>query len=137
MPLKLYTLVVDCRDIAAQARWWADVLGWRIEDEDEHEVSVVPPNTPDEEVAFESWHTVPPALVFVPVEEGKTVKNRLHLDLAPHRDEDRDAYLAELEAKGARRVQVGQERAASSSVTWDVFADPEGNEFCVLSSRAR
>jgi Glyoxalase-like domain len=32
---------------------------------------------------------------------------------------------------GATRVDVGQ----SADVTWDVLADPEGNEFCVLSSR--
>jgi len=69
--------------------------------------------------------------VFVPVPEGKTVKNRLHLDFAPHTSQDRDAEIARLEALGARRVDVGQ----SEESTWTVLTDPEGNEFCVLSSR--
>lgn len=56
--------------------------------------------------------------------EGKTVKNRLHLDLVPHTSQDRDAEIARLERLGARRVDVGQ----SAVVTWTVPADPEGNE---------
>ena len=56
--------------------------------------------------------------------EGKTIKNRLHLDLRP---EDQAAEVARLEALGARRVSVGQ-----GEVSWVVMADPEGNEFDVL-----
>jgi Glyoxalase-like domain len=59
------------------------------------------------------------------VPEGKTVKNRLHLDLRP---KDQAAEVARLEAIGARRTDVGQ----SAEVTWVVLADPGGNEFCVL-----
>ncbi len=59
------------------------------------------------------------------------VKNRLHIDLAPHTSDDRDAEIARLIERGASRVDVGQ----TSDVTWTVLADPEGNEFCVLSSR--
>lgn len=65
--------------------------------------------------------------------DGKTVKNQVYLDLAPHTSQDRDAEIARLERLGARRVDVGQ----SAEVTWTVLADPEGNEFCVLSSRDR
>ena len=72
-------------------------------------------------------------LVFVPVPEGKTTKNRLHIDLAPHISQDRDAQIEDLLARGATRVDVGQDE----DVTWTVLADPEGNEFCVLSSRDR
>lgn len=130
MPLKFYTIVVDCQDIAAQGQWWADVLGWRIDYQDASEVSIVPAEAEDRDFSLAEWHSVPLGLVFVPVPEGRTVKNRLHIDLAPHADEDRDEYLRDLEAKGARRVDVGQ-----ADATWEVFADPEGNEFCVLSSR--
>ena len=63
--------------------------------------------------------------------DGKTIKNRLHIDLAPHTTDDRDAEIARLLAMGATRVDVGQ----SDDATWDVLADPEGNEFCVLSAR--
>lgn len=62
--------------------------------------------------------------------ESKTLKNRLHLDLAPGPDDDQEAEVRRLEALGAVRVNVGQ-----GDVTWVVLADPEGNEFCVLSPR--
>ena len=138
MALRWYSTVIDCHDIAAQARWWAETLGWEIVYEDEHEVAVDPPEAaarPDDATIDDlaTWVTERPALVFVPVEEGKTVKNRLHIDLAPHTTQDRDAEIAALEARGATRVDVGQ----SEDVTWTVLADPEGNEFCVLSSRDR
>ena len=77
------------------------------------------------------WERIGPGLVFVPVPEGKSVKNRLHIDLAPHTSQDRDAEIARLERLGATRVDVGQ----PAGVTWTVLGDPEGNEFCVLSSR--
>ena len=70
-------------------------------------------------------------MAFVAVSEGKSVKNRLHIDLAPHTSQDRDAEINRLERLGARRVDVGQSRSAP----WTVLADPEGNEFCVLSPR--
>ena len=63
-------------------------------------------------------------LLFCKVPEGKTVKNRLHLDLRP---EDQAAEVERLIGLGARKVDIGQ-----GSQTWVVLADPEGNEFCVL-----
>ncbi len=77
------------------------------------------------------WDRIGPGMVFVPVPEGKAVKNRLHIDLAPHTPDDRDGELARLVAMGATHVDVGQ----SDKASWDVMADPEGNESCVLSSR--
>ena len=59
--------------------------------------------------------------------EEKVVKNRLHLDFRP---DDQDAGVARLLALGARRVDVGQ----TGDEPWVVLADPEGNEFCILSS---
>jgi Glyoxalase-like domain len=64
--------------------------------------------------------------------EGKTVKNRLHIDLAPSPDTGQEAEVSRLEALGARRTGVGQDPA---QVSWVVMADLEGNEFCVLSAR--
>ena len=74
---------------------------------------------------------MPPGLVFVPVEHAKSGKNRLHVDLAPHTSDDRDAEIARLVSLGATHVDVGQ----GPEVTWTVLADPDGNEFCVLSAR--
>ena len=64
------------------------------------------------------WEQVGPGLVFVPVPEGKTLKNRLHIDLAPHTSDDRDAEIAALLERGATLVDVGQ----PSDVTWTVLA---------------
>jgi len=130
MGLRWYTVVVDCIDVAAQARWWQQVLGWTVAYEAADEVVLVPPH------AFTTGKDLPPeergqGLVFVPVPEGKQLKNRLHIDLAPRADDDQAAEVAKLEAMGAKRVDVGQ----GPDATWVVLVDPEGNEFCVLSPR--
>jgi hypothetical protein len=133
MSLHWYSVVVDCHDIAAQARWWAQTLDYAVVYEDESEVVIAPPWVDAEgTVSATDWPRQPQGLVFVPVPEGKAVKNRLHIDLAPHLTQDRDAEVAALLDRGASRVDVGQDDA---SVSWTVLADPEGNEFCVLSSR--
>jgi hypothetical protein len=116
MASRWYTVVVGASDPARLARWWAEVLDYRILFEE-----------PDEVVIGRDENTYP-GLVFVPVPEQKTVKNRLHIDLNP---EDQDAEVERLVDMGARRVDVGQGEKA----TWVVLADPEGNEFCVLRAR--
>jgi predicted enzyme related to lactoylglutathione lyase len=118
MTLRVQALSFDAHDPQAQARWWAEVLGWRVTYEDPEEYVIEPPaGSPEDGVV--------PDILFLKVPEGKAVKNRLHLDLRP---EDRDAEVARVEALGARRVDIGQ----GDDVTWVVLADPEGNEFCVL-----
>jgi hypothetical protein len=118
MTVRLQAVCVDASDPAALARWWADVLGWRVTDEDEDEVVLEPPAGSREE-------GVVPDLLFLKVPEAKHVKNRLHIDLRP---DERDTEVARVEALGARRVDIGQ----SAEATWVVLADPEGNEFCIL-----
>lgn len=132
MTVRWYSIVVDCKDVAAQGRWWAEVLDWRIAYEAEDEVVIVPPRALEERVKDIPLDEQGPGLVFVTVPEGKTVKNRLHIDLAPGPDDDHAAEIARLEAFGAKRVNVGQDESA---VGWVVMADPEGNEFCVLTPR--
>ena len=68
-----------------------------------------------------------PALLFTPVKDVKAGKNRLHIDLRP---DDQESEVERLVGMGARPVDVGQR-----DVGWIVLADPEGNEFCVLSGR--
>jgi len=131
MSIRWYTVAVDCRDVAAQSRWWAEVLDWRVVHEAATEAVLVPPHAHDQS------RVIPPAergpgLVFVQVPEGKTVKNRLHIELAPSPDAGQEAEVRRLEDLGARRVDIGQD---SDKVSWVVMADPEGNEFCVLSAR--
>jgi catechol 2,3-dioxygenase-like lactoylglutathione lyase family enzyme len=128
--LRWHTVVVDCDDARAQAAWWSEVLNWRVIHETDNECVIVPPWVDDTTMREMPRERIGPGMVFVRVADAKIVKNRLHLDLAPQADADRDAEIARLERLGATRTEVGQ----PANVSWTVFADPEGNEFCVLSS---
>jgi hypothetical protein len=131
MSLRWYTVVIDCRDHKAQARWWGEVLGWQIEYESDDEMVLVPPHALTEAAKDVPVEQRGQGLVFLPVPEPKTIKNRLHLDLAPRAGDDQAAEVSRLEGLGATRVDVGQ----GDDKSWVVLADPEGNEFCVLSPR--
>ncbi len=122
MAVRIDSTCIDARDPVAQGRFWSEVLGWRITEEDDEEVLLQPPEGSREA-------GIVPELLFLRVPEEKAVKNRLHLDLRP---DDQAAEVARIEALGATRADVGQ----GDEVTWVVLADPEGNEFCVLRRRA-
>ena len=115
MSLEWEQVVVDAVEPVALGRWWADVLGWVVVDEAPDELEIRP-----------SQDQLP-GLLFGLVTEPKRSQNRLHLDFRP---DDQDAEVERLLASGARRIDIGQE-----AVPWVVLADPEGNEFCVLSAR--
>jgi len=118
MTIRMQAISFDAHDPAAQGRWWAAALGWRLTYEEDDEVVLEPPaGSPEDGVAAD--------ILFLRVPEEKAVKNRLHLDLRPG---DQAAEVARFEALGARRVDVGQ----GADVSWVVLADPEGNEFCIL-----
>jgi hypothetical protein len=117
MPSRWHNVVVDSVDPGRLARWWAEVLDYRvIDDDDDDEVEIAP---------TVGGH---PSLLFIRVDDPKLGKNRLHIDLNP---DDRDGEVERLVNMGARHVDVGQ----GDDVTWVVLADPEGNEFCVLRAR--
>jgi catechol 2,3-dioxygenase-like lactoylglutathione lyase family enzyme len=119
--IRVQCVVVDARDTAAQARFWAEALGWRVTHESPEETALEPPEgSPANDVA--------PDILFVRVPEGKTVKNRLHLDLRP---DDQAVHVERLLGLGATRADIGQ----TGTEPWIVLADPEGNEFCVLPPR--
>ena len=61
---------------------------------------------------------------------SKVGKNRLHFDIAPPVDGDQQMEVQRLASLGASRVDIGQ-----GEVSWVVMADPDGNEFCVLTPR--
>lgn len=115
MSLVWEQVTVDAADPGALGRWWAEALGWVVVNDAPDEFEIRPDNDRL------------PGLLFAPVPEGKTIKNRLHLDFRP---EDQDAEVARLLALGARRADVGQ-----GEQSWVVLQDPEGNEFCVLRGR--
>jgi hypothetical protein len=117
MTLRWQCLDIDSADPRWAADFWQEALGWRRTHESDQEVVLEPPaGSPEDGVS--------PDLLFLRVPEGKTVKNRLHLDLRP---DDQQAELARLLALGARRVDVGQD-----DPSWIVLQDPEGNELCLL-----
>ncbi len=130
MALRWYSVVVEAREPRRLADWWAQALGWEVSYADDDEVVVIPPWAAElgPTLRFEQ---VPPGLTFLRVDHDKQGKNRLHLDLAPLPSQDRDAEIARLLDLGATRVDVGQ----GPDVSWEVLADPDGNEFCLLSSR--
>jgi len=127
MASKFTELAIDCADPSGLARFWCSVLNYEVQDEDDGIVTIGPPVAPDGQ---HHLGPVPPTLTFAHVPEGKTVKNRLHLDVSPT-DREQDEEVRRLLGLGARHADVGQ----GPDVSWVVLADPEGNEFCVLADR--
>ena len=113
------TVVVDCADPRAMARFWGEAMDWSV-----HEVT-------DDHAVLRSAKGVGPYLEFRRTPDVKTVKNRVHLDLRPYPGDDQAAEVARLRALGATDVDVGQ----GDDVSWTCLADPEGNEFDVLTPR--
>ncbi|MCX4750403.1 VOC family protein [Kitasatospora sp. NBC_01287] len=111
-------VVVDCADPRAMARFWGGAMDWTV-----HEVT-------DDQAVLRSAKGVGPYLEFIRTPDAKTVKNRIHLDLRPYPGDDQAAEVSRLRTLGATDVDLGQ-----GDVPWTVLADPEGNEFCLLTPR--
>lgn len=112
-------ITVDCRDPYQLGVFWSSVIGAPLASDDE-------PGDPE---ALIDLGPDRPGLLFVQVPEGKSVKNRLHLDLQP--DQPRDVEVARILELGA--TQVADHRRPDGT-SWVTLADHEGNEFCVEMS---
>src|SRR5690242_5743251 len=112
----LSEIVIDSKDAPELARWWGRVLDWPVTDREGYSW-----------ISADGRPDTAPVLVFVPVADDKTGKNRMHIDVSPS-GTDQEGELARLLELGARRTDVGQ----GDDVSWIVLADPEGNEFCLL-----
>ncbi len=123
MPSRAVRVVVDAHDPRALAHFWAAALEWSANSEDPDTPTVSPPNDDPAQAG-----QLP--LTFAATTAQKTTKNRIHLDLASHSSEHQASLVSRLETLGARQIDLGQR-----NVTWVVMADPEGNEFCVVSHR--
>jgi predicted enzyme related to lactoylglutathione lyase len=110
------TVVVDCVDPRVMARFWSNAMDWTL-----HKVT-------DHNAVLRSAKGVGPYLQFLRTPDVKTVWNRVHLDIRPYPGDDPEAEAARLRTLGAAAIDLGQ-----SDVPWTVFADPEGNEFCLLA----
>jgi hypothetical protein len=127
MTSKLTEVAIDCADPGALARFWCQVLDYQVLDEGgDATVTIGSPRALED---MDRRGPVPPTLTFAHVPEGKSVKNRLHLDVSPS-DMEQEQEVRRLLQLGARHADVGQ-----GEETWVVLVDPEGNEFCVLADR--
>lgn len=98
--------------------FWSEALGWPLVWDQ------------DQETAIRSPHGGPKITWGGPPVAPKTGKNRLHFDLAPSPHGDQQAEIDRLVSLGATRIDVGPHETGQV-----MMADPDGNEFCVRSSR--
>ncbi|WP_137120446.1 VOC family protein [Segeticoccus rhizosphaerae] len=98
--------------------FWSEALAWPLVRDQAEETAIQSPQGGTKI----SWGGPPVA--------AKLGKNRLHLDIAPPAGADQHAEVERLVALGATRIDIGQ-----GDVSWVVMADPDGNEFCVLTPR--
>lgn len=110
-------LVVDCADPGAMARFWGAAMDWTL-----HELT-------DDYAILRSAEDAGPYLEFFRTSGGKNRSNRLRLDLVPYRGDGHAAEVSRLQTLGATLADVGR-----GDVPYTVLADPQGNEFRVLTS---
>jgi predicted enzyme related to lactoylglutathione lyase len=124
MTLRINQITFDAHDPLVVARFWSEAFGFA-EDPDD-------PNLPghDEAAIFSPDRSQ--VVLFIRVPEGKTVKNRVHLDVSST-DLTRDQEVERLSAIGAT---VYDDRRTPEGKGWVVMQDPEGNEFCVERSES-
>jgi hypothetical protein len=103
----------------AVGHFWSEATGWPIVYDEDGDTAI---RAPDGQGPFITFGP--------PIARVKEGKNRLHLDIAPPADGDQATEVERLIALGARKVDIGQR-----GVSWVVMADPDGNEFCVLTPR--
>jgi predicted enzyme related to lactoylglutathione lyase len=123
VPSLIRHIAVDCADAHALAGFWSAVTGWPVAGGDnpgDEQVAVLPPDG-----------SGIPVLLFIEVPERKTVENRPHLDVGPD-DRDRASEVDRLVELGAAHIR---DHIGPRGIGRTVLTDPEGNEFCVESSR--
>ena len=138
-------LVFDTADPDRQAHFWAAALGYQLQSPpdgfDSWEAFLRAQGVPEERWNEASAIVDPdgagPRIFFQRVPEGKTAKNRLHMDInasagrgVPLDDRKRqvDATVVRLKALGATDERGAIEKDGEY---WVRLNDPEGNEFCV------
>jgi hypothetical protein len=117
---------VDCRNAYELSEWWKGLLGYLDIEGD--------PNQPGHEECMIRDPDTGHRILFIEVPEEKQTKNRLHFDLRP-RESSRDEEVQRLIEMGTT-VVADLRGKYGPGTGWVVFADPEGNEFCVLRSQA-
>jgi catechol 2,3-dioxygenase-like lactoylglutathione lyase family enzyme len=109
---------VNCDGSQQVGYFWSEALGWPLVWDQDQETAI---RSPQGGPKF-TWGGPPVA--------PKTGKNRLQFHLAPPVHGDQQAEVDRLLSLGATRIDIGQAEGS-----WVVLADPDGNEFCVLTPR--
>ncbi len=107
MGVRLSGIVIDATDLDLLVRFWSELLGLDITRRED------------------AWVSLGPGFAIQRVPEAKTAKNRIHLDLVA---DDFAAAVDRARALGATPVGQMHENL------WQVWQDPEGNEFCICVS---
>ena len=124
MSVRVRHITFDCARPYDLAQFWAALTGYGEDPENG--------NQPDDPEALLVASDGGPNLLFVPVPESKSVKNRVHLDLQPT-DRTRDEEVERVQALGALLVA---DHRRPDGTGWVTLVDPEGNEFCIERSAA-
>jgi hypothetical protein len=138
-------ITFDCADPAGLSAFWAEALGYRLQDppkgfeswEQALDAFGVPPERRNDASAVIDPDGAGPRLFFQRVPEGKQVKNRVHLDVRAAPGLAGDERMAALEAEAERLIGHGATRlqrhepAPPLQGGHIIMADPEGNEFCL------
>ncbi|MFC4496187.1 VOC family protein [Streptomyces ovatisporus] len=138
-------ITIDCADPAALAAFWAEALGYRLQDPPEGfesweqalDAMGVPPENRNDASAVLDPEGSGPRVFFQRVPEGKQAKNRMHLDVRAAPGVEDEARMAALESEAERLVSLGATRlerhepAPPLGSGHIVMTDPEGNEFCL------
>ncbi|MCX5402781.1 VOC family protein [Streptomyces sp. NBC_00335] len=124
---KEFQVTYDCADPGAQAVFWAQALGYRVQS----------PEGSADWAAISDPDGKGPRLYFQRVPEAKTeAKNRLHLDVRSAPGLKGDERMAVLEVEAARLEELGAKRLYRLESDEEnegiiVMADPEENIFCL------
>ncbi|MEV5897703.1 VOC family protein [Nonomuraea fuscirosea] len=120
--IEIHAVTIDAHDPYEIATWWSKATGLPLGEGDE---------PGDDEIMLRTKQD--PYVLFIRVPEGKTVKNRLHLDVNATEGRTRDQEVERLIELGAT---VFDDLRKPDGTGWVTMLDPEGNEFCVCRSQA-
>jgi predicted enzyme related to lactoylglutathione lyase len=118
----MIAIAVDCHDVDLVSAFWARALGQDVGARWEDPHGAVYVELDERPPAFGR-----PVLLFQQVFEARRVKNRVHIDVVLSAGDTVEREVQRLVGLGATVT------ADEDDLPWAVLADPEGNEFCVLS----
>jgi catechol 2,3-dioxygenase-like lactoylglutathione lyase family enzyme len=133
-------IAVDCADPELVAAFWIEALSYRMVDPPAGYASWAEFSATEAHEPGEEWRLIcdadgaGPTVLFHRVDEAKTVKNRIHLDVWVPRDADAGHARDMVEADVARLIDLGATLVRTRDDDGDfyvVMQDPEGNEFCI------